>query len=201
MKKEILISAGCLLGLLLLFLSGCGSSGNSTTANTASVDAIPPAVSYALRPGDQINVELEGIPDPITQGFQINERGTITLRFIGAIQAEGKTPGQLENDIQEAYVSGGYYNNIDVNVFVQERYVTVGGQVNRGGRVPWIAGMRLSEAIQAAGGFSVFADRRDIILKRNGQLYRVDGVEAERNPSRNYALAPGDEIIVDKSAL
>lgn len=195
------ILPAALLGLAIALLGGCEQTRPSSSTQGSVVDQAPPPVTYELRAGDQITVELQSIPDPIVQRLQINEQGFISLRYIGALMAGGFTPFELQIAIRDEYLTQGIYNDVDVNVTVEERYVIVGGQVNRSGRVPWRQGMTINEAIQAAGGYNYFANRRDITLTRNGIQYTIDGVEAARNPELNYEVAPGDEIQVDRSTL
>ena len=47
-----------------------------------------------------------------------------------------------------------------------ERYVYVGGEVSRPGRVVWSPDLSLTKAIQTAGGFSIYAKKTGVFLNR-----------------------------------
>jgi protein involved in polysaccharide export with SLBB domain len=49
-------------------------------------------------------------------------------------------------------------------------------------------------SINAAGGFSKFAERRKVRLLRNNQVMIIDVTKIRANPSLDVQLQPGDRI-------
>src|SRR5690606_4271857 len=99
---------------------------------------IPTANSTAqLRSGDSLTIALQGVPDPSINAVQIDDQGSISLPYIGIITAIGANTGELSQRIRETYIAKKIYNTVDVSVSVTERYVYVGGEVIRPGRIVW----------------------------------------------------------------
>jgi protein involved in polysaccharide export with SLBB domain len=179
-----------------LFAGGCATSGGTAPATTR----IPEAGSTAqLRPGDSLTVALQGVPDPSTNNVQIDEQGLISLPFIGAVKAAGSTLADLSQRIRETYLSRRFYTAVDVSVVVTERFVYVGGEVQRPGRISWTPDLTVAKAIQAAGGFTLYAKENAVSLVREQAAYSVDVKAARKDPSRDPRLVPGDSLQVSRS--
>jgi len=149
-----------------------------------------------------LRVELSGIADTIEpMERQIHEDGSIMLPHIGSIRAAGKTPSQLEQDITAVYVPR-FYPHIAVTVTPTARFFYVGGQVNNtgsGGRQLYSGPITVMGAIQAAGDFTPFADRRHVQVTRvNGTIERVNCIKAITHPELDLPVYPGDRIWVGR---
>ncbi len=186
------------LGALVFFLSGCAS----TPSGPATNPRIPDAGSAALlRPGDSLVVSIQGVPDPSNNGVQINDQGIISLPLIGIVNAAGLTPSDLSQRVRATYVERRIYTTVDISVAVTERYVYVGGEVQRPGRIIWTPDLTLTKAIQAAGGFTLYARETSVNLVRDQSAYQLNVILAQRNPGEDVALIPGDSIQVSRSAF
>jgi polysaccharide export outer membrane protein len=182
---------------LLGILAGC-----ETAEPTGRNPVIPSAASSSqLRPGDSLTVAIIGVPDPTTNSVQIDDQGIISLPYIGAIKASGETAAGLTQRIREAYVTKKIYTSVDVSVSVTERYVYVGGEVEKPGRIVWTPDLTAAKAIQAAGGFTLYAKEDKVSVVRNQALYVLDIKLAQANPSQDRRLEPGDSIQVSRSAF
>ena len=188
-----------LVGIFLL-LSGCNSP--RLTGGDGGRSALPEAGSVAnLRPGDSLVITLQGVPDPTANTVQIDEQGLVTLPYVGQITAAGITTASLSQKIRETYVSKKFYTNVDVSVSVTERFVYVGGEVVRPGRIIWTPDLTLTKAIQAAGGFTLYAKETRINLVRDRVAYPIDATLAQKSPMEDPRLMPGDSIQAPKSAF
>jgi polysaccharide biosynthesis/export protein VpsN len=180
-----------------LVTGGCASGDAGAPPASAR---IPEAGSTAqLRPGDSLTVALQGVPDPSTNNVQIDEQGLITLPFIGAVRAAGTTPAELSQRVRETYLSRRIYTAVDVSIVVTERFVYVGGEVQRPGRIGWTPDLTVAKAIQAAGGFTLYAKENAVSLVRDQAAYSVDVKAARKDPSRDPRLVPGDSLQVPRS--
>jgi polysaccharide biosynthesis/export protein VpsN len=183
--------------LVLGFVAGCATGGT-----TATNPVIPSAASSSeLRTGDSLTVAIFGVPDPSTNNVQIDEKGFISLPYIGAIKAAGSTLAELTQRVRETYGTKNIYNSVDVSVSVTERYVYVGGEVARPGRIIWTPDLTVAKAIQAAGGFSLYANEQKVSLVREQAIYELDVKLAQKNPSQDPKLEPGDSVQVPRSAF
>lgn len=185
--------------LALAALTGCETTAETTADMNPKVAASSSAAQ--LRPGDTLTVVLSGIPDPSSNPVQIDEQGAISLPFIGVIPAAGLNTGELSQAIRDAYIGRKYYTSISVSATVTERYVYIGGEVQRPGRIPWSADLTLAKAVQSAGGFTLYAKESKITLTRDRKAYEFDVNLAQRKPEEDPLLFPGDSIQVPRSAF
>lgn len=191
------LAAGALAALALL--TGCETTAGTGAAANPKVAAS--ASAGQLRPGDSLTVTLSGIPDPSANPVQIDEQGAISLPFLGVIPAAGHNTGELSQAIRDAYISRRFYTSISVSVAVTERYVYIGGEVQRPGRIPWSPDLTLAKAVQSAGGFTLYARENRVTLTRDRRAYDFDVKLAQRQPEEDPLLFPGDSIQVPRSAF
>jgi len=184
--------------LVLVLMPGCNSPRPSGGGNPK----LPELGSVAnLRPGDSLVITLQGVPDPTANTVQIDEQGLVTLPYVGQITAAGITTASLSQKIRETYVSKKIYTNVDVSVSVTERFVYVGGEVVRPGRIIWTPDLTVTKAVQAAGGFTLYAKETRINLVRDRVAYSIDATLAQKSPMEDPRLMPGDSIQAPKSAF
>ena len=191
----------CLLCSLALaaVLPGCGTHPPPKTAGSTP-SATNANVQSPLRIGDKIRVELTGIPDKIDPIEQdIKDDGSITLPYIGRVIAAGKTSIESEKEISTNYVPT-WYKHISVTVTPVARFFFVGGQVNNigpGGRILYTGPITVIGAIEAAGDFTPFADKKRVQITRvNGAIEHVNCVKAIKTPKLDLPIYPGDRIFV-----
>ena len=84
---------------------------------------------------------------------------------------------------------------------VTERYIYIGGEVQRPGRIAWSPDLTLSKAVQSAGGFTLYAKESKVTLTRDRKAYEFDVKLALRQPEQDPLLFPGDAIQVPRSAF
>jgi len=187
-----------LVGIALL---ACGLLAGCATEAVAPINPeIPVSASTAqLRPGDSLNVALQGVPDASTNSVQIDEQGSISLPFVGPVPAAGVSTGELAQRIRETYIAKRIYTTVDVSVSVTERYIYVGGEVQRPGRIVWTPDLTAAKAIQSAGGFTLYAKETAVSLVRERNAYPIDVKLAQRNPAQDPRLMPGDSLQVPRS--
>jgi polysaccharide biosynthesis/export protein VpsN len=177
-----------------------GFSACETTKVAGTNPRIPDAASTAqLRPGDSLSVALLGVPDASTNAVQIDEQGLISLPYIGAVPAAGLTTAELPQRIRQTYLDRKIYTAVDVAVTVTERYVYVGGEVTRPGRIIWTPDLTVVKAIQSAGGFTLYAKERKVNLVRDRVSYDIDVQLAQKTPFQDPRLMPGDSLQVARS--
>lgn len=182
------------LGLLL---AGCAMTGASSVSTNPDIPAR--AGSAVLRNGDSLTIVLQGVPDPSSNSVQVDDQGLISLPYIGTITAAGLNTGELSQRIRETYIARKIYMTVDVAVSVTERYVYVGGEVVRPGRIIWTPDLTVAKAIQAAGGFTLYAKETRVALVREQTTHDIDVKLGQKNPSQDPKLLPGDALQVPRS--
>jgi protein involved in polysaccharide export with SLBB domain len=163
------------------------------------------AQEAVLRPGDQIEIRLGGVPSEdigqVSAAYTVDGQGYVNMPHIGKVKAAGVTQGELQNAIEAAYRNQQIYTNptITINVANQARFVNVGGDVRSPQRVPYTADMTLQSAIMACGGFTEYANQKKVQLMQDGKQTIHDFNEIRKNPSKDVQLKPGDHIWVPQS--
>jgi len=213
---------GFLCGLVLAgaMFSGCSSTAGdpvfSDSPHAAASPAAPATSTEAnaalFRIGETVVVSFSGSGGSsagLGQDQQsmpphqepIKEDGTITLDLIGPVQAAGKTPGELQNEIHDLYVPK-YYVRLTVTVSSQDRVFYVGGEVAKPGVFQYLGQTTVTKAIQSAGDFTDFANRGKVwLIRANGQRIKVNCNKALENPSLDPSIYPGDQIQVPRRII
>ena len=157
--------------------------------------------SDLLRVGDFINVTFLDLPETLpAMDATIKQDGTITLPLLNhPVQAAGKTTGELEKDIWQFYVPGGYYKRLTVIVKLQGQFYSVKGEVKSPNRYPFATAMTVLKAITSAGDFTEFARKRTVkVFRFNGRIEIEDCIKALKDPRLDLPVYSGDLINVER---
>ncbi len=151
-------------------------------ANGTAIDA-----SFVIGQDDVLGIDVWKEAE-VSRTVTVRSDGKISLPLIGEIQAEGKSPKQLEEDIRSKLV--GYISDPEVTLVVQEirsqRY-NVLGQVQHPGSFTLTNATTVLDAIAGAGGFKDFAKRKAIYILRRSP----DGAQV-RLPFNYRDVVTGD---------
>lgn len=163
------------------------------------------AIELPLTPGDQVGIQISGIPPEestqINHLYRISEQGTISLLYLDSVQAAGLKPSQLEAKIVGLYKSKEIYTHPTVNVSIDsgsgtERLVYVSGAVTKPGPVPYRTGLTITKAISSAGGKTAFGRLSRVKLVRSGKAVGVFDLTKAGSAAGDTPLEPEDEIVV-----
>lgn len=155
---------------------------------------------YRMFPGDKLRIEVYRDAQ-LSQSLQIRPDGKITLPLVGDIRAAGQTPTELRDALAKSLRE--YITNPVVTVIVVEstpQNVYVMGEVKSSGPVPMKGPLSVMQAIAMAGGFSEFANKKDIRIQRQTSTgvktltfnYK-EALEENRAP---LLLQAGDVVVV-----
>jgi len=157
-----------------------------------------------LRTGDQLELRIAGVPASeiaiVSNTYSIADDGTLNMPYIGKVKVAGLSIPQIQSSIQGAYKRAEIFTNPTITIVIQTgaRYVTLGGDVRAPQRVPWTADLTLLTAINAAGGFTEFADQSKVKLLRGSRGYEVDVKKIRADPQQDIKLLPGDKVEVPR---
>jgi polysaccharide export outer membrane protein len=195
-----LLATGCAHRAEVPFSSEPAFSPLPTAQERAHTNAPGPGVVF--RVGDLIIVNFSDTLEPLQPHEErIKEDGYITLPLIGPVKAVGKTPGELQKEIQEKYVPK-YYRRLTVTVKyqAQELSYSVLGEVRMPGPKAYLGVTTVTQAIGAAGGLTDYASKRNIwLIRANGTKIKVNYRKAISDPHFDPQVFPGDSINVEKS--
>lgn len=187
-----------MLGLWLLLLAGCAASA-ATPARESAAQAPP---DYRISPEDLLDISVWREPD-LQKQVVVRPDGGISFPLVGDIQAAGKTPNQLAEEMAT-----------ELQAFIPDAVVTVSLAELRGLRI-YVSGsvekpgqytvgryVDVLQAISLAGGLTPFANERAIkVIRREGGRERVfdfdyRAVQRGQNLDQNIMLQPDDVVVV-----
>lgn len=177
------------------------SSERADIAEDADLPDAQPVYRYRLKPGDSVVINLQGAPGVKPVEDIVDENGNIKLAYLDSIPAAGKTSAELEQFIQDAYLSRKIYKNISVSVVLPSKSYFIRGEVLKPGRFPLLSGVSVLQAVAAAGGFNEFANTKRVTIVRNGRSMDVNLRDIERNRAEDISIEEGDVIVVNRSLL
>ncbi len=206
------------LGFFLTVLSGpllgqvpaSGQANRGLPAATAAASPAQPPASSGNKPGNDtfvignddvlaINVWKEA---DLSRSIQVRSDGKISLPLLGEVQAAGRTPLQLEEDI--ATKLRDFLTKPEVTVMVEQinsKKFNILGQVTKPGSYSLALAPTIVDAIALAGGPKDFAKQKSIyILRQNpsgGQTRIVFNYkDFLKGKIQNVELEPHDTVVV-----
>ncbi len=136
----------------------------------SAVFASAEATAYRLQPLDEIGITVYQEEEDLDKKTVITQAGEAAFTFIGSVKLAGLTLEEAELKITEAYLDGWLVSPEVTLTLIKARQgrVTVIGAVNNPGEVniPSDSLLDLVTAIAASGGFSEFANTKEIRLSR-----------------------------------
>jgi polysaccharide export outer membrane protein len=154
--------------------------------------------------GDSLTISFSDVPResglPQQLIVKVGSDGTFTLPYNKIIHALGRTPTELEREIHSTYVPSLFVNCTAV-VKPEERYFFVGGEVRVSSRQIFTShSMTVLRAITTAGGFTDFANKSKIELRRanGGKTEYINYKKALKDPKLDLPVYPNDQIIVPR---
>ncbi len=208
-----------IIGIFVLALTGFARGQANAGADRPAQAPVPPAAAapqpatpdvksspgadYIIGNDDMLGVNVWNEPQ-LTQSVPVRSDGKISLPLIGEVQAAGRTPLQLKDDIAAKLLS--YLSAPNVTVIVLQtnsQKFNILGRVSKPGSYPLLATTTILDAIAEAGGFQDFAKQKEIyVLRRSprGDEKRINfnykDVIRGHHPEENIKLIPNDTIVV-----
>jgi polysaccharide export outer membrane protein len=202
----------CSFPLMALALAGLLAGCASSTAELRP----PPSTAYAapeylIGAEDMIAVRVWQNKD-LDVTVPVRSDGRITVPLIGDVQAGGRTPKAVADDIRGALAA--YVREPQVSVLVTEQRsneylsrVRVTGAVREPVSLPYRPGMTVLDAVLAAGGPTEFAasDRASLHRRDRDATHRygiaLESMLEDGDLSSNYPVQPGDVITVPQRSF
>ncbi len=154
--------------------------------------------SFVIGAEDRLLIRVWREPE-VSGAVIVRPDGMITLPLIGDVQASGRTPNKMREEISGKLSE--FLTRPEVMVSVsairsKKYYLT--GQINRTGSVPLVVPTTVLEALSGAGGFQQWANRKKIMILRGTERFKFNYIEVikGKNLQQNIYLQNGDHIIV-----
>lgn len=202
--------SGCAVGsaMLLLLLLSCSNRSAQLVPAQLSLNPTQDgdlSQDYQIGPEDVLEISVWK-NDALSKVVTVRPDGKISLPLIGDVQAAGRTPSQVKEEVTEALKE--YYKEpAYVSVIVQQAnsyVIYILGEVKSPSQYVVKRGTTFLQAIALAGGFTPFASKNDISIlrrdyKNSDQIaikVRYKDILSSNRLEGNIILKPGDTIIV-----
>lgn len=175
----------CAALTLLLVLSGCAGQ-------LSSLPTLPETAqgAYQLGAGDRLRLQVFG-QEELSQEYVVSDSGAITVPLIGAVDAEGRTVAELEEEVARQLSDGILVNpNVTAEVMTYRPFFIL-GETRSPGQYPYVPRMTVLTAVSMAGGFTFRAEQDAVSITR-----MVDGQMSEFRAEPLDFVEPGDVVNV-----
>ncbi len=159
---------------------------------------------YVIGKEDVIDISVWKAPE-LSVSIIVRPDGMISLPLIGEVRADGRTPTELKEEIQQRLKE--FKQEPIVSIIVKEsnsKSIYITGEIVKPGKYPLRSETTITQAIALAGGFSQWANKDKIIIIRKSPLnpegnrvaIKYSDIVAGTNMRANILLRPGDTVIV-----
>jgi polysaccharide export outer membrane protein len=168
------------------------------TAAVSRAGSLPASVQLrTIMSGDRLTIMVDG-PEPQKFEDVVDDRGSIRLPHIGAVQAAGKPTSEVEDAIEQAYIKGLIYRYVNVTVVSLDDEFFIRGEVKREGRFALTGAMTLGKAITVASGFTEYANRKKVEIQRGNEIISFDMERIYSGKDEDPLLRRGDQVYVPR---
>jgi polysaccharide export outer membrane protein len=184
--------------LTLVALAGCG-----TTSYDYSKEPDLRKKEFVIGVADGVRITVWKNPELSTDA-SVRPDGTITMPLLGDIQAVGKTPSQLKEEVGQRLQQYIKDENAVVTVAItgiNSYRFTVSGNFEHPGIMTSKYYVTVADAIAMAGGLNKFANPKKIVIVRPDPKTKVrripidyDRVSSGEHPEENLVLMAGDTL-------
>jgi len=190
------------LAVLFVVLLACTDNPPATYPTVAPIDD----QQLTLGPNDKIEVVVYSGTRQSKAAYVLDPSGGMEIQYIGTVEAMGKTPKDVQIEIQQR-LADGYLRDPIVSITILEinsRKLSVLGQVIKSGTIKFTPGMTITEAIAQSGGFSPMARKNMVKVTRQvsgkAEIYKIPVERIAEGSRPNFPMMPGDEIFVPERA-
>ncbi|HEY1327940.1 MAG TPA: XrtA/PEP-CTERM system exopolysaccharide export protein [Casimicrobiaceae bacterium] len=185
-----------------IVLAACATPYPAAPTSAATSD-----YSYHIGPSDVVNVIVWRNPE-LSMSVAVRPDGNITTPLIDDLPAIGKTPTELERDMEKALAK--FIRDPVVTVVVtnfqgpNNEAVRVIGEATKPQVLPYRKNMTVLDVMIAVGGLTDFADGNGARIFRaseGGKLYtvRLKDLVKRGDIAANVDIMPGDILIIPQS--
>src|ERR1700688_326626 len=147
--------------------SSASTQGSDATRRDANPTVVPVDEAFVIGADDVLGINVWKEAE-VSRTVTVRSDGKISLPLLGELQAQGKTPKQLQEEIRSKLSA--FISEPEVTLIIQEvrsHRFNVLGQVQYPGSYVLTSSMTVLDAIALAGGFRDFAKQKAIYVLRS----------------------------------
>lgn len=187
------------LGLLLGGATACAHQ------RTVVLSLPTPQQSTVVGPGDLFEVTVLGEKD-LAREYRVQPDGTIDFPYLDRVSVAGLEPQQIEDLLKQSLIEKKILISPQITLVVKQynsKKVSIIGAVQKPGNLNWSEGMKLVDAVSAAGGLTPIADGNHVRITRLASTGKTVSVtvsidDITDGKLSDILLQAGDTIKVDQ---
>jgi len=203
MKQKAILILSCIVLILFFYLPQTTFSQENSATSVQQTGSLSAKDAYRIGSGDILEITTWKEPDFSREEILVRIDGKISFPLLNDIQAAGRTPIQIKNDIEKKLKE--YVTNPVVTVSVRSpgsKKFYILGEIARTGEYNIVKSLTVIQAFALAGGFTEWAAKKEIILFRteNGKekIIRINyrDIIKGKDFKNNLLIRADDTIIV-----
>lgn len=214
MSRMYLPARGIVALLSMVLLAGCATQSPSSPEKireALEATRTEPVQEYIIGATDVVRVSVWRNND-LSASVPVRPDGKISVPLIGDVQASGKAPEVLADDIEQELQS--FIREPQVSIVVTSMgsheftdRVRVTGAVGQPTSTPHRDGMTVLDMVLSSGGLSPFASGNKAMLYRplDGEVVaipvKLNDILERGDISTNYKLRPGDILTIPERSF
>ena len=169
-----------------------------------AADLPPVPADYVIGAEDVLNITSRFHED-LSGDWVVRPDGKVALPLLKDVVAAGLTIEEFRAKITASiapFLKGDPVFTVQPKQ-INSRKVYITGEVNKPGPFPLLGPMTVLQLLSNAGGLTVYAKQKDILIIRPGESgtqvsirFNYEDVRQGRNLDQNILLKPGDQIVV-----
>lgn len=156
------------IALILLAFVCFLAPGTLEAQAAADRSAAAAVANYIVQPGDVLSVLIWGWPsqtDKLEGKFPVEANGRVYLPVVGAVEVAGKATERVQAELRQRLAG----EQSQATIIIEPLFaVAVNGEVRLPSVYDFRPGQTVFDAVSRAGGYTQDADRRKVLLVRDG---------------------------------
>ncbi len=162
----------------------------------SALSAQQPDASYRIRPGDELELSIYSLPQPMEQKYTVRADGAFYHPLLGGVPAAGRTVDDVRADVARRLKKRLRNPSFELGILTYAKSeVAVLGEVKNQGRYAIAPGANVLDVLALAGGLTEKADPQGALIQRKNTNIEVD-LSPPGGATSPLALANGDILYV-----
>ncbi len=156
---------------------------------------------YETKPGDVLDIDGGRYSRELDKQVRVDDKGYIKLIYIDRVKVAGLTKWEMEDFLVEKYKV--FFKDPQITVETLNLSYFIGGEVRTPGQKGITGNITLTQAIQVAGGYTPWANKRAVTIKfkdkdGNAVILKFNCDKIDKGKEQDPYVKPDDQITVPR---
>jgi polysaccharide export outer membrane protein len=156
---------------------------------------------YKIEPGDVLDINGARHGRELDKQVRVDDKGYVKLIYIDRVKVQGLTKWEAEDLLVQKYKR--FFKDPQITVEILNLSYFIGGEVRAPGQKPIAGNITLTQAIQVAGGYTTWANKKAVTIKcrdraGNPVILKFNCDKIDKGEERDPYVKPDDQITVPR---